>query len=58
MSEINLSFAKADPSFFNTIGDDDHSDDQGMNILWKVLSLILILVITLVFGLMPSYWYN
>jgi hypothetical protein len=55
MSEINFSFAHADPSFFNTVGD---SDDQGMNILWKVLNLVLILVITLIFGLMPSYWYN
>ena len=55
MSEINFSFAHADPRFFNTISD---TDDQGMNILWKVLNLVLILVITLIFGLMPSYWYN
>jgi hypothetical protein len=56
MSENILSFAHTEPSIFHSLGEDDHSDEQGMNILWKILSLLLILALTLIFGLMPSYW--
>ncbi len=55
MSQNIFSFAHEDPDLFNYVTDSNDSS-QGMNIMWKVLSLLLILILTLVFGLMPSYW--
>ena len=50
------SFIDATLNVFETDSLNEQEDNSAMNDLWKVLSLLLILVLTLIFGLMPSYW--
>ena len=50
------SFVDATLNVLETDRLNEQQDNSAMNDLWKVLSLLLILVLTLIFGLMPSYW--
>jgi hypothetical protein len=37
-------------------GSDEHDDDQGWNITVKVISIVIILSITVMFGFFPYFW--
>ncbi len=37
-------------------GGSDHDDDQTLNSIMKILSIVIILSVTVVFGFFPYFW--
>ncbi len=55
MADKYLNFLENIISFHGGGGDNDES--QGWNITVKVLSIVVILVVTIIFGFIPYFWY-